>query len=440
MTTREKTREAIARIRSGPVKTAVVGLGYVGLPLALLCARRLGSVVGIDVDTQRVEAARAGTPYIDDVSAEEFAEAIQAGFTASTDYGELADCDAIIICVPTPLRKTGEPDLSYIMQSVEAIAQRMRPGSLIVLESTTYPGTTDELVRARLERDGLAAGRDFFLAFSPERINPGPAYREFSLVNTPKVVGGVTSACTEVAAAFYGKIVQNVVPVSNSRVAEMVKLLENTYRSVNIAMVNELAQMCHELRVDVWEVMDAAKTKPYGFEAFYPGPGLGGHCIPIDPFYLAWKARLQGFEPRFIDLAGRVNAEMPRHVVRLVADLLNDEGKPLRASRVHVLGVAYKPDVSDTRESPALLIMHSLREKGACVSYTDGHVEEVRLADGEALRSVALEQADLPEADVVLVVTAHSDVNWDYVVEHSPLILDTRNVLKDFTESHIHKL
>ncbi len=440
MSDRDVVREAVARIRSGPVTTGVIGLGYVGLPLALLCARRLGTVVGLEADPERVEAARACRPYIADVPAAELQEAARAGFRATTDPAELAGCDVIVICVPTPLRKTRDPDLSYIIQSVEAVAAHMRPGKLIVLESTSYPGTTDELVRPYLEKDGLTAGRDFFLAFSPERINPGPAYRKFNLVNTPKVVGGITPACTEVAAAFYGKIVQTVVPVSNSRAAEMVKLIENTYRSVNIALANELAQMCNELGVDVWEVVDAARTKPYGFEAFYPGPGLGGHCIPVDPFYLAWKARLHGIEPRFIDLAGRVNAEMPRHVVRLVTDLLNEAARPVRDSRVHVLGVAYKPDVADTRESPALPIMESLRRKGACLSYTDAHVPSVRLAGGEELRSVPLADADLPGADLVLIVTDHADFPWGEIVSQSRRILDTRNVLKDFREPHIRKL
>ncbi|MHC5035012.1 MAG: nucleotide sugar dehydrogenase [Planctomycetota bacterium] len=441
MATDEAVDRLIAKIRSGDVTTAVVGMGYVGLPLALLCARKLSRVVGIDVDPERVAAIEQGKSYIDDCSDDDVAAVLDAGtFSVTTDYAALEECDVVIICVPTPLRKTGDPDVSFIVQSVDAISRHMGHSKLIILESTSYPGTTDELVRPQLERNGLKVGRDFWLAFSPERVDPGPAYGEYNVENVPKVVGGITPDCTRLAAEFYGRIVDEVVRVPNSRVAEMVKLLENTYRIVNIAMVNELAQMCHELGVDVWEVVDAAKTKPYGFEAFYPGPGLGGHCIPVDPFYLAWKARLHGFEPRFIDLAGRINAEMPRYVVQLIMDLLNAEGKPLRGAKVHILGVAYKPDVSDTRESPALIIIESLLNKGAHVSYTDGHVPRIILNDGTQLQSVELEKAGLPESDCVVIVTDHSDFPWQWIVENSPLILDTRNALGDFDEPHISKM
>ncbi|KPK65740.1 MAG: UDP-N-acetyl-D-glucosamine dehydrogenase [Planctomycetes bacterium SM23_32] len=437
----EEASRFVEKVRSGDATLAIVGLGYVGLPLALVCSRKLKRVVGIDVDARRVDAIGRGKSYIDDVPDAQLGEAVRAGkFSATADYGTLRECDVVIICVPTPLRKTGDPDLSFIVQSVDAIARHLAPGKLVVLESTSYPGTTRELVCPRLEEDGLVAGRDFWLAFSPERVDPGPAYGDYKIEDIPKVVGGITPSCTRVAAAFYGRIMKTVVEVSTSTVAEMVKLLENTYRSVNIAMVNELALMCHELGIDVWEVVDAAKTKPYGFEAFYPGPGLGGHCIPVDPFYLAWKARLHGFEPRFIDLAGRINAEMPRHVVQLAMDLLNQQGKPLRDARVHVLGVAYKRDVSDTRESPALLIMEILGSKGALVSYTDDHVPAVTLADGTKMASVPLERSDLPWKDLVIIVTDHSDVPWGRVVKEARLILDTRNVLKDYDEEHIHKI
>ena len=429
------------KIQRRQVRVAVMGLGYVGLPLALQFARNGYDVVGVETDPQRAASVNAGRSYIGDVSDEALREEVEAGrLRAGTDPAVVAGCDAIVICVPTPLRKTKDPDLSFVVDSVNSIREQLSPGKLIVLESTTYPGTTDELVKPILESRGLKAGRDFFLAFSPERVNPGPAYRQFGIKNVPKVVGGVTQACTRVAAAFYAGAVDTVVSVSDSRVAEMVKLLENTYRSVNIALVNEMALMCHSLKLDVWEVIEAARTKPFGFEAFYPGPGLGGHCIPIDPFYLAWKARLQGFEPRFIDLAGQVNASMPQHVVELVMDLLNEESKALHGSRIHVLGAAYKRDVSDVRESPAITIMEMLAAKGARVTFSDPHVASVRLANGTGLESVPLGECPLEEMDCVLIVTDHAAFPWGEVARRSRLILDTRNVLKDFKKLHIHKL
>ncbi|MFW6189637.1 MAG: nucleotide sugar dehydrogenase [Planctomycetota bacterium] len=429
------------RLCDGDVTVGVVGLGYVGLPMALLCAGKVAQVVGIDVSSSRVEDLQRGESYVDDISNEELGGAVESGhFRATTDYGAVRSCDVLMVCVPTPLRKTGEPDVSYIVDSVDSIREHMGPGKLIILESTTYPGTTEELVKPRLERDGLRAGREFCLAFSPERIDPGPAYADWGTHNVPKVVGGVTEKCTEIATHFYGLVVETVVPVSSSSVAEMVKLLENTYRGVNIAMVNELALMCNELDVDVWEVVDAAKTKPYGFQAFYPGPGLGGHCIPIDPFYLAWKARLHGFEPRFIDLAGRINANMPRYVVQRVADMLNEEGKALNGSRVRVLGVAYKRDVSDVRESPAITIIEALRRKGAEVSFSDPHVRSISLTDGSELSRTELDPGGLTDCDCALIVTGHSRFQWDLVVEHAPLVLDTRNALKAFDADHIRKL
>jgi len=430
--------EAIQRRR---VRVAVIGLGYVGLPLALEFARAGFQVTGVESDPERVERVRQARSYIQDVGDEELREQVQAGrLRAERDYGRLAGCGAVIICVPTPLRKTRDPDLSFVVESVRQVRSHLSRGMVVVLESTTYPGTTDELVRPILEGTGLRAGRDFFLAFSPERVDPGPAYSQFTIRNVPKVVGGVTAACTRVAGALYGAVVERVVPVSGTRVAEMVKLLENTYRSVNIALVNELALMCHRLEIDVWEVIEAAKTKPFGFQAFYPGPGLGGHCIPIDPFYLAWKARLHGFEPRFIDLAGQVNAAMPAHVVGLVADLLNEQRKPVRGSRIHLLGAAYKRGVSDTRESPALTIMELLLQKGALLSYSDPHVPRVRLADGTELRSCQVRECPLERMDCVLIVTDHDEFPWEEVVRRSPLILDTRNVLAGFRARHVHRL
>ncbi len=427
------------KIGNADVAVGVVGLGYVGLPMALLCAGRVADVVGIDVAAQRVEALQRGDSYVDDISDAELSGALSGGhFRATTDYSAVAACDVVMICVPTPLRKTGEPDVSYIVRSVESIDEHMGPGKLVILESTTYPGTTEELVCQHLEQGGLRVGEDFCLAFSPERIDPGPSNRHWSTRNVPKVVGGVTALCTQVATEFYGLVVESVVPVSSSSVAEMVKLLENTYRSVNIAMVNELALMCNEMGIDVWEVVDAASTKPYGFQAFYPGPGLGGHCIPIDPFYLAWKARLHGFEPRFIDLAGRVNANMPRYVVQRIANLLNERGKPLKGSRIRILGVAYKRDVSDVRESPALHIIEDLKRKGAEVSFSDPHVERIELADGA---EIACQPPDgLADCDCVVVVTDHARFDWNGIVAEARLILDTRNALKAYQGEHIHKL
>ncbi len=431
----------IGKLQADRASVAVAGLGYVGLPMAVCCAETFPKVVGIDVDPSRVEAVNRGSSYIDDLPDARLARCVQEGaLSATDDYGAVRDSDVVLICVPTPLRKTGEPDVSFIVQSVDAVEEQMGPGKLIVLESTTYPGTTDELVCPRLERNGMEVGRDFWLAFSPERIDPGPAHPEFDIPDVPKVVGGVTPSCTRAAAEFYARFIEEVLPVSGSKVAEMVKLLENTYRGVNVAMVNELALMCDKLGVDVWEVVDAAATKPYGFQAFYPGPGLGGHCIPVDPFYLAWKARLHGFEPRFIDLAGRVNASMPEYVVRRVADILNDAEKALRGSTVHVLGVAYKRDVSDVRESPALTIIDLLRAKGAEVSYTDPHVPRIRPGEAEALGSIPLEQCDLASFDCVLIVTDHSAFPWERVAGEAGAVLDTRNALRDCDGDHIHKL
>ncbi|MFO7956537.1 MAG: nucleotide sugar dehydrogenase [Candidatus Brocadiia bacterium] len=430
----------IAKIESGRFTVGVAGLGYVGLPMALRCTDAAEKVIGIDVDPRRVQAIGEARSYIDDISDAELAEAVDRGaLRATADYGAVSECDVVLICVPTPLRKTGDPDVSFIVKSVDAIEEHIAPGKLVILESTTYPGTTEELVRPHLERNGMEVGRDLWLAFSPERIDPGPAHRDYGISTVPKVVGGVTEACTRAAAEFYARMVETVVPVSSSAVAEMVKLLENTYRSVNIAMVNEMALMCEGLGIDVWEVVDAAATKPYGFQAFYPGPGLGGHCIPIDPFYLAWKARLHGFEPRFIDLAGRINASMPRWVVTRAADILNDVGKPVRDSHIHVLGVAYKRDVSDVRESPALTIIDLLAEKGARVTYSDPHVPDITLPDESRLEAVPPADA-LAECDLALIITDHAAFPWDRVASEAPLVLDTRNALKGHTGDHIHKL
>lgn len=436
------TKEALLKkIRERTVRTAVIGLGYVGLPLAVEFARCGFSVVGIDIDQTKVDDLNAGRSYILDVQSETVRALRDAGkLTATTDFAALETCDTVDICVPTPLRKTRDPDLSYVVGAAEAVVRHLHRGQLVILESTTYPGTTDELVQPMLEKEsGLKAGRDYFLAFSPERVDPGPAYRQYNIRNVPKVVGGVTPDCTEVACALYGQAIDTIVPVANSRVAEMVKLLENTYRSVNIGLVNELALMCHTLGLDVWQVIEAAATKPYGFQAFYPGPGLGGHCIPIDPFYLAWKARAQGFEPRFIELAGQINSGMPRFVVSLVADALNSVRKPLNGSAVHVLGVAYKKDVGDIRESPALEIVHDLKQRKAKVTYTDPYIPRFSLG-AETLESVALDDGPLARADCVVVVTNHACFPWDRIRQESALIVDTRNALKGCSDPKIWRL
>ena len=429
--------ELLNRIENREARLGVIGLGYVGLPLAIEFARAGFHVVGFDVDQTKVESLNAGTSYIPDVSSAHVAEAVKAGlFRATTDERELADVDIIDICVPTPLRKTRDPDLSYVVQAVETTARVLRKGQLVILESTTYPGTTDEVVQPTLEAKGLKAGEDFYLAFSPERVDPGNP--TFQTKNIPKVVGGNNGPSTRVAVAFYSQVIDTVVPVTSTRVAEMVKLLENTFRAVNIGMVNELALMCHRMHIDVWEVIDAAKTKPFGFMPFYPGPGLGGHCIPIDPFYLSWKARQSGFEARFIELAGNINGGMPEYVVERTAEALNSARKALNGSRVHVFGVAYKRDVNDMRESPALDIMELLIRRGASVSYTDPYVPVLEHGTLN-LKSVAEEQS-ADGADCALIITDHKVFNYEKIAKAFPLIVDTRNALKKMESEKIFRL
>src|SRR5579872_671284 len=373
------------RIRSRQARIGVIGLGYVGLPLAVEFAHAGFHVTGFDTDAGKTTEINAGRSYIPDVPASEVAKFVHAGtLKATTDMRELADMDAIDICVPTPLRKTKDPDLSYVVLAVEAVVKTLKRGQLVILESTTYPGTTDEVVQPMLEKGGLKADADFFLAFSPERVDPGN--QQFNTKNIPKIVGGSGPASTAAAAALYGATVQTVVQVSSTRVAEMVKLLENTFRAVNIGMVNELALMCHRMDIDVWEVIDAAKTKPFGFMPFYPGPGLGGHCIPIDPHYLSWKARQVGFECRFIELAGHVNASMPEYVVERIGEALNAVRKPINGSKIHLYGVAYKKNVGDMRESPALDILELLVRRGAVISYSDPFVPSLKRS-GETLEA-----------------------------------------------------
>ncbi len=407
----------------------VIGLGYVGLPLAVEFASAGLSVIGFDLDQSRVDAINGGRSYIPDVPTENVGSLVKNGkLAASTEFANLAKTDAVIICVPTPLRKTKEPDISYILAAAEQVKNYLHSPQLIVLESTTYPGTTDEVLLPMLEETGLALDTDFFLAFSPERVDPGN--KQFQTHNIPKVVGGVSPLSTEVAAALYQTMVSEVHKVSSARVAETTKLLENTYRSVNIGLVNELAQLCYHLGVDSWEVIEAAATKPFGFMAFYPGPGIGGHCIPLDPHYLSWKARLHGFEARFIGLAEEVNSHMPRHVVQLVQDGLNSQGKPVKGSRVLVIGVAYKRDINDVRESPALGIVDQLMHKGAEVSYHDPFIPEMTLDGRGSLAGVPLADETLSACDCAIIVTDHSGVDYARVLRLAPLVVDTRNVTR----------
>ncbi len=431
-------RRLIERITSKHARVGVIGLGYVGLPLAVEFADAGLTVTPVDLDVTKVDSIRRGISYIPDVPSDRVARLVEAGrLDATTDFSVLADADAISICVPTPLRKTKDPDLSCVVAAVEQVAKHLRAGQLVVLESTTYPGTTEEVVRPMLEQGGLVAGRDFFLAFSPERVDP--ANPEWHTGNTPKVVGGINQESTEVAAALYQQIVSTIVSVSSTSVAEMVKLLENTFRAVNIGMANELALMCRHMNIDVWEVIDAARTKPFGFMAFYPGPGLGGHCIPIDPFYLSWKARQSGFESRFIELAGHVNASMPRYVVERVGEALNSVGKPIKGSRVHLYGMAYKGNVGDYRESPAIDVARLLVQRGAIVSYSDPHVPDVA-EHGFEMRATPEVTALEKGIDCAVIVTNHRAFDYDRLLQHAPLVVDTRNALKGRSDDRIFRL
>jgi UDP-N-acetyl-D-glucosamine dehydrogenase len=420
------------KLKSRRARTGVVGLGYVGLPLAVELGKAGFHATGIDLDKRKVDAINAGRSYIPDVSTADVQSLQKAGkLDASTDFAIVKELDTINICVPTPLRKTKDPDMSYIVSAVEGIAKYLHPGMLIVLESTTYPGTTDEVVQPMLEETGLKAGVDFFLAFSPERVDPGNP--TFQTHNVPKVVGGFTPTCSELAKELYGSAIETIVPVSSTRVAEMVKLLENTFRAVNIGLVNELALMCDRMNINVWEVVDAARTKPFGFMAFYPGPGLGGHCIPIDPFYLSWKAKQTGFDPRFIELAGHINAGMPHYVVEKVAEALNTRRKAINGSSVLVLGVAYKREIDDMRESPALDIMGLLLAKGANIAYADPYVPEVHAREwsgGYDIHATELSHGTIGKYDCVVVVTDHKVFDYDRVVAEADIVVDTRNAIK----------
>lgn len=416
------------KLSSRAAHVGVIGLGYVGLPLAMAFAEAGLCVTGVDVDSAKCARLNAGESTVEDIPSERLAEAIAQGrFRATADYAALAECDAAIICVPTPLSKSKAPDISYILAAAENLAPYVHAGMLVVLESTTYPGTTEEILLPRLTARGFCVGEDVFLAYSPERVDPGN--RRYHIANTPKVVAGYTPSCRALAEALYGLIVERVVSVSNLATAEMCKILENTFRAVNIGLVNEMAQICHRLGLDVWEVIAAASTKPFGFMPFYPGPGLGGHCIPIDPLYLTWKMRTLGMQTRFIELADVINGEMPLYVVSRLQDALNEEGRPLKGARILILGVAYKRDVGDVRESPALPIIAALRARHAEVAYHDPHVPALILEDGERLEAVPLTAEALKRADAVLIHTDHSAYDWAWVAEHARLIFDTRNAL-----------
>lgn len=417
------------KIKQRTAVVCVIGLGYVGLPEVVSFAHAGYRVIGLDVNAERVSQVNAGTSYISDVEPATVASLVRTGRLAATgDFGVLGQADCVCICVPTPLRKTRDPDLSCVLAAVEQLRETLHPGQLIILESTTYPGSTEEVVLPVLEGTGLKVGRDFYLAFSPERINPGdPRHTPASI---PRVVGGITPRCCKVATTFFRQVVTEVVPVSSARAAEMVKLLENTFRSVNIGLVNELALMCGNFGLDVWEVVDAAATKPFGFMPFYPGPGLGGHCIPIDPIYLSWKARANGFEPRFIDLATAVNAAMPGHVVARIAWVLNQQRKSLKGSKILVMGVAYKANVSDTRESPAVEILRRLQVSGATVAYHDPWVPELE-EGGALLKSVPLTSKEVRGQDVVVIVTDHQGVDYSWLVKHARVVVDTRNATRE---------
>ena len=424
------------KIQNRTARVGVIGLGYVGLPLAVEYAHAGFHVTGIDLSVSKVNKVNAGESYVGDVPTSVLAPLVEQGLLkATTDFAAMLELDTINIAVPTPLRKTKDPDMSYIVSATEEIAKYLHPGMLIILESTTYPGTTDELVLPMLEKSGLKVGEDFFLCFSPERVDPGNA--KFQTKNIPKVVGGHTPACTELGRQFYGMALEHVVPVSSTQVAEMVKLLENTFRMINIGLVNEIAIMCDGMGINVWEVIEAAATKPFGFMPFFPGPGLGGHCIPIDPFYLSWKSKQAGIEARFIELAGYINGQMPHFVVAKIQNALNEVSKSVKGAKVVVYGAAYKRDIDDVRESPALDIIHLLKKRGAKVSYVDPYIDQIKL-DSEVLTASPAEI--VKEADCVVIVTDHKCFDYPALVADSSLIVDTRNALKGIKSDKIFRL
>jgi UDP-N-acetyl-D-glucosamine dehydrogenase len=424
------------KIRTRQAKVGIVGLGYVGLPLAVEFAKAGFAVTGIDLSDSKVARVNAGDSYVGDVPSTTLRLLIQSGkLKATSDFSVVRELDTVNICVPTPLRKTKDPDMSFIVSACGEIARFFHAGTLVILESTTYPGTTDEVVLPMLEQGGLKAGRDFFLCFSPERVDPGNP--KYNTSNIPKVVGGVTPACSEMGRLFYSQALEKVVAVSSTQVAEMVKLLENTFRMINIGLANEIALMCDRIGINVWEVIDAAATKPFGFMPFYPGPGLGGHCIPIDPFYLSWKTKQAGIEARFIELAGYINGQMPHFVVDKIQNALNEHTKPLKGSHIHVLGVAYKKNIDDVRESPALDIMMLLKRRGARLTFSDPHVSRLNL-EGEQLNSE--DTSLVSQADCTVVVTDHSAFDYGKIAEQAKLIVDTRNAFRGISSPKIVRL
>ena len=430
--------KVIESIRKKSARVAVIGLGYVGFPLLVELGKVGFKVVGIDIDKKRVDSINRGESYIFDIDSHELGALVKRGrISATADYRILRGIDVICICVPTSLSKNKDPDISHIIECCQEIARYLKRGQLILVESTTYPGTTRERIKPILEQSGMAAGKDFYLAFSPERIDPGN--KAYYLANTPRVVGGLTSACTEVARTFFEQIIEKVVPVSSTESAEMVKLLENTFRSVNIALVNEVAIICNKLKIDVWDVIEAASTKPFGFTPFYPGPGSGGHCIPVDPHYLSWKLKKLNYHARFIELAGEINSNMPSFVVKRLNELLNERGKSISGSFFLILGVAYKRDIDDTRNSPAIEIMGILMRKGGRVLYNDPYIPSLK-ANRKTLRSQALTKGVLARADCVVIATDHSVYDYKWIVEHSRLIFDTRNATKEVVSNKIVKL
>ncbi len=425
------------KIAARTARVGIVGLGYVGLPLAVEFAKAGFSVTGIDLVESKVARINAGDSYVQDIASSDIDALVNDDkLRATTDFSVISELDTINICVPTPLRKTKDPDMSYIVSACQEIAKHFHPGMLAILESTTYPGTTEEVVLPMLSRPDLQVGRDFFLCFSPERVDPGnPKYQTR---NIPKVVGGITPACTEMGARFYAQALENVVPVSSTQVAEMVKLLENTFRMINIGLVNELAVMCDRMGINIWEVIDAAATKPFGFMPFYPGPGLGGHCIPIDPFYLSWKTRQAGIEARFIELAGYINGQMPHFVVEKIQNALNERAKAVKGSRIHILGVAYKRGIDDVRESPALDIIHLLQRRGATVTFSDPYVPSIRIEEETMMATDATKAVG--EADCAVIITDHPGIDYARIVDQAKLVVDTRNALRGMTSDKIIRL
>lgn len=427
-----------ADIKNKTIKIGIVGLGYVGLPLAVEFASSGIKTLGFEINPRVVRGINNGKSHISDVKTADVKKLSKSGkLKATADFAKLKAQDCIIVCVPTPLRKSKDPDVSYILSAAKEIAEHLRKGQTIILESTTYPGTTKELVKPLLEEKGLKAGKDFFMAFSPERVDPGN--KKFNIANTPKVVGGITPKCTKIAALIYAQVAQNVIPVSNTETAEIVKLLENTFRAVNIGMINEFALMCDKLGLDIWEIISAASSKPFGFMPFYPGPGIGGHCIPLDPHYLGWKMKTLNFEPRFIELAGVINSSMPEYAASKIAELLNNQKKALSASKILLVGIAYKPDITDHRESPSKDVFIILENTKAKVDYHDPHIPEAEI-NGKKRKSVKISQSALKKYDCVAIITPHSSIDYNLIVANSKVIFDARNALKHIKNKKINTL